>query len=106
MAFAFTIQINDPNHLQQDAAVVPTYEKAAFDWGVYIGGLGSIDIQINIAATASMRASGAPTRSRWATDGSRVCLSERYGCRTGEWSRSERRCFRPHDHDRPVLPSK
>jgi FG-GAP-like repeat/FG-GAP repeat len=73
MAFAFTIQISDPNHFQQDAAVVADAQKAALDWGVYIGGLGSIDIQINIASTASMRASGgANAVVQWATDGSRI----------------------------------
>jgi len=73
MAFAFTIQLNDPNHFQQDAAIVADVRRAASDWGVYIGGFGSIDIQINIAAVPSMRAGGgADAGVRWATDGSRV----------------------------------
>jgi hypothetical protein len=73
MTFAFTIQISDPNHFQQDAAVVADVRKAASDWGVYISGLGSIDIQVNIAATT--RASGgADSVVPVTTDGSRTVL--------------------------------
>jgi hypothetical protein len=73
VAFTFTIQISDPNHFQQDAALVADLQKAASDWGVYIGGFGSIDIQINIAATASGRAGGgANAVVPWATDGFRI----------------------------------
>ena len=77
MAFAFSIQLNDPNHLPQDAAIVAGVRKAALDWGVYIAGLGSIDILVNIASLTPARASGgANTVVPWATDGSRTVYQD------------------------------
>lgn len=53
MTFAYTITVNDPNHVADDA-VLTTNLKAAVDaWGVYLKGGGVIDISLSIAAASS-----------------------------------------------------
>jgi hypothetical protein len=71
VAFAFNVQLNDPNQLSQDAALVADMQAAAADWSRYLNGLGVINIQINITPTT--RANGAPgTTVPSGTDGART----------------------------------
>ena len=58
VSFLFTVAINDPNQLAQDAALVNDMNAAAADWSRYLNGLGTIDIQINV--TPLTRPDGSP----------------------------------------------
>lgn len=49
MSFAFTINLNDPNHFSQDNLLVSVMQSALLDWGQYISGGGVIDVELDVA---------------------------------------------------------
>ncbi|MBV9734486.1 MAG: Hint domain-containing protein [Acidisphaera sp.] len=63
MAFNYSVVLDDPADLggSQDAGLVADLQAAAADWSRYIAGLGTLVIQLDIAATAGGRAEGEPT---------------------------------------------
>jgi hypothetical protein len=71
MTFKYTITLNDPNHLSQDAALVAVTNTAAADWSQFIQGLGTIDIQVNVTPTTRANG-GAATTVYDGTDGART----------------------------------
>ena len=63
MAFSYSVEINDPDHLatNYDAALTADADAAAAAWSRYITGYGPLVIEINIDPAAGGRADGAPT---------------------------------------------
>jgi hypothetical protein len=72
MSFNYTITLNDPTNSPQASALIKNITAATASWSSYINGLGSLDIQVNIADTAVGRANGgAATSAYLGMDGSR-----------------------------------
>ena len=53
MAFRFTVSVNDPFQAAGDAALQALTQAAIAQWALYLRGLGSIDIQVNVTAASS-----------------------------------------------------
>jgi hypothetical protein len=67
----FAVQLDDPNNLSQDAALVADMQAAAADWAQYLNGLGTVNIELTVAPT--IRANGGPDIAAPAgTDGVRT----------------------------------
>ena len=58
MTFKYTVSLDDPNHLSQDAGLIADANAAAQEWSNVVYGLGSLDIQITVGSTT--RAEGGP----------------------------------------------
>jgi hypothetical protein len=85
MSMSFTVQLNDPNHFSQDAALVADVSAAAADWSRYLNALGSMDIQVNVAATSSRASGGTAVVVFAGSDGARNVFEHgsAYEMRTG-----------------------
>ena len=85
MSMSFTVQLNDPNHFLQGAALVANVSAAAADWSRSLNALGSIDIQVNVAATSSRASGGTAVMVFAGTDGARNVFEHgsAYEMRTG-----------------------
>ena len=53
MTFAYTITIDDPGQLADDAALTSNLKAALDAWGVYLSGKGSVDVKLDIQAASS-----------------------------------------------------
>ncbi|GJE41419.1 DUF4214 domain-containing protein [Methylobacterium soli] len=74
MTFAYTIALNDPGQSSQAAALVRSLSVALDTWSNYLGGYGTINIQLNVQPLQTgVLAQAAPgTQVQTGTDGGRV----------------------------------
>jgi hypothetical protein len=77
MSFSYSVQINDPAHRSQDAALKADVEAALGEWSNFLIGQGSMEVQVNIVSTTSGRASGrSETSFLVGTDGARSVFEQ------------------------------
>ena len=69
MSFSYSVQLNDPTNAggAADAVLVDDLEQALGVWSKYIVGIGTLVVDLTIAATSTGRESGRPTSSHFVT---------------------------------------
>src|ERR1700712_3148321 len=73
MSFTYTLTLNDPNQLSQDALLVRNLTAALDAWSAVLTGKGSVDVQLNVRSLGSgvLAQSGPGTMVFVGTDGAR-----------------------------------
>src|SRR5579863_10177022 len=67
MTFNSSVEINDPNNAggSADALLVYDLQQALEIWSGYISGIGTLEVELDIASTTQGRESGGPTSSQF-----------------------------------------
>jgi hypothetical protein len=60
VGFQYNVTLNDPGHSPQDAALLADVSAAVAHWARYLGGLGSLNVQVNVLGLSGAVASGGP----------------------------------------------
>ncbi|MCJ2074452.1 DUF4214 domain-containing protein [Methylobacterium sp. E-016] len=76
MAFAYSITLNDPAHLSQDALLTSNMTAAVNAWARTIGGMGSLEIEFNVLSlpTGVLAQGGPVVMTPIGTDAGRTLL--------------------------------